>query len=85
MEVIIIQTFYFVFHQQHKNKTYMQQVVANNKTLAIYIINETYDDKTISDSPYRIISQAEYENLIKNNESLNVTPLPPLYTKKTLL
>lgn len=76
--MIIIYTFYFLFHQRKKYKTRVQQVIAKNETSAIHIMNCYHSEKW-----KMIFTQFEFENYIMKNGCHDITPLPPLYEKKT--
>jgi len=69
--------FYFLFYPNYKYKNFVQQVIAENKTSAIHIMNVSY-----SDNWYMIFSQSEFESYINSYGYQDIKPLPPLYEKK---
>ena len=75
--MITIKTFYFIFHERHKSKIFIQQVIAKNEASAIHIMNCYHSNKWKMK-----FSQAEFESYLLRNGCHDITPLPPLYEKK---
>lgn len=69
-----MQSFYFFFHEHNQYKNYVQQVIACNKIHARFIMNDTYSNKWSN-----MLTQDEFETLIKQNQAQHLKPLPPLY------